>query len=57
LEFYHIIARILSVVFMLGVAGCLITIPIVAVRFAMVLFERESEESPEQTGEEAPAKS
>lgn len=57
MDFYHIVAKILSTVFSLGIAGCMITIPIVAVKFAMVLFEREPDEFSEQNGEDAPAPS
>lgn len=35
----HILIRILMAVFLAGVAGCLLVIPIVAVKFASVLFE------------------
>ncbi|HYG98889.1 MAG TPA: hypothetical protein VD837_07135 [Terriglobales bacterium] len=54
-EFYYFIARILTFIFVIGIAGCAITIPIVAVRFVMVLFEKDTEESPEATGEAPPA--
>lgn len=51
---YHI-ARVLSIVFIIGVAGCAIAIPIVAVKFGMVLFEKEHEELGDETPEDTPA--
>lgn len=51
---FHI-ARVLSVVFIIGIAGCAIAIPIVAVKFAMVLFEKDPEEPGDRTSQESPA--
>lgn len=39
----HFTARVLQIIFLIGVAGCLISIPIIAVKFASVLFERGDE--------------
>ena len=36
--------RILTLVFMIGVAGCLVTIPLAAYKFFSVLFEKDSDE-------------
>jgi len=36
--------RFLTLVFMIGVAGCLVTIPLAAYKFFSVLFEKDSDE-------------
>jgi hypothetical protein len=41
--FFHALARIMTVTFALGVAGCLVTIPIVAWKFFSVLLEKDAE--------------
>jgi hypothetical protein len=43
----HITAHVLQTIFMVGVAGCLISIPIIAIKFASVLFERDRPEGGE----------
>jgi len=42
--FFHILARVMTVLFALGVAGCLVTIPIVAWKFFSVLLEKDESE-------------
>jgi len=36
--------RFLTLVFMIGVAGCLVTIPLAAYKFFSVLFEKDADE-------------
>ncbi len=43
----HFTAHVLQIIFVIGVAGCLISIPIIAVKFASVLFERDHAEEDE----------
>jgi hypothetical protein len=50
----HILVRILTILFGIGVVGCLITIPIVAWKFFSVLLEKGDSET---TGESSAAKS
>jgi hypothetical protein len=38
---FHITAHVLTIIFMVGVAGCAIAIPIIAWKFASVLFEKD----------------
>jgi hypothetical protein len=42
--FYHILSKTLTVLFAVGVAGCFITIPIVAWKFFSVLLEKDEPE-------------
>jgi hypothetical protein len=41
---FHVLARILTVLFGLGVAGCVVAIPIVAWKFFSVLLEKDESE-------------
>lgn len=43
----HITAHVLQIIFMVGVAGCLISIPVIAIKFASVLFERDEPDNGE----------
>ncbi len=47
---FHVLVHALTLLFLLGVVGCLVAIPVVAVKFASVLFEKdtEAEASPDQ---------
>lgn len=49
-QWLNLITRVLQIVFAIGVAGCFITIPIVAVKFASVLFEKSNEEEENSGG-------
>jgi hypothetical protein len=40
-----ITARALEIVFLIGVTGCALAIPIIAWKFASVLFERNADEA------------
>jgi hypothetical protein len=42
--FFHILAKVMTVLFALGVGGCLVTIPIVAWKFFSVLLEKDDSE-------------
>jgi hypothetical protein len=42
--FLHILVKLLTALFAIGVAGCLITIPIVAWKFFSVLLEKDETE-------------
>jgi hypothetical protein len=42
--FFHILAKVMTVLFALGVGGCLVTIPIVAWKFFSVLLEKDDAE-------------
>jgi hypothetical protein len=42
----HILAIVLTVVFVIGVAGCALVIPIAAIKFFAVLFEKDASEEP-----------
>jgi hypothetical protein len=48
---FHILARILTVLFGIGVAGCVVAIPIVAWKFFSVLLEKDE---PEHVAESTP---
>ena len=48
MDFLHILVKVLTVLFAIGVAGCLVTIPIVAWKFFSVLLEKDE---PENGGE------
>jgi hypothetical protein len=41
---HHALIHVLMAIFAIGVGGCLIAIPVVAIKFAAVLFERDPEE-------------
>jgi hypothetical protein len=41
----HLTVRLLQTIFVVGAVGCLISIPIIAVKFASVLFERNDEDA------------
>jgi hypothetical protein len=41
----HIAAHTLTILFLIGVAGCLVSIPLIAIKFASVLFEKDEEEA------------
>ncbi len=49
----HVLVHIVMLLFMVGVAGCLLVIPVVAVKFAAVLFEK-TPEAEGSGGEEQP---
>ena len=51
MDFLHILVKILTVLFAIGVAGCMVTIPIVAWKFFSVLLEKDEPEN----GAETPA--
>jgi hypothetical protein len=42
--FLQLLARTLSVVFVIGMVGCCVVIPLTAFRLLMALFERDSED-------------
>jgi hypothetical protein len=44
MDAFQILAKILTALFALGVAGCLVTIPIVAWKFFSVLLEKDAPE-------------
>jgi len=44
---WTVIARLLEALFLIGVAGCLITIPLVAWKMFSVLFERDTDPAEE----------
>ena len=48
----HLLVQVLMAVFSIGVAGCLFVVPIVAYKFASVLFtpEDKATSSPEEPG-------
>jgi hypothetical protein len=46
----HFTAQVLQTVFLVGAVGCSISIPIIAVKFASVLFEKDGDEG-EETSE------
>lgn len=50
--FFHILVVVLTVVFIVGVIGCLLVIPNVAAKFLAVLFEHDPE--PEPNGKNSP---
>lgn len=41
---FHLMARLLTVIFVIGVAGCAIVIPMAAWKFLSVLFEKDVDE-------------
>ncbi len=43
----HITARTLQTLFLVGAAGCMLSIPIIAVKFASVLFEKDNDQTEE----------
>lgn len=43
----HITAHTLQTLFLIGAAGCMISIPIIAVKFAAVLFEKDDDQNEE----------
>jgi hypothetical protein len=43
--FFHVLAKLLQALFVVGVAGCLITVPVVALKFASVLWEKDEDET------------
>lgn len=45
----HITAHALTILFLIGAIGCLISIPIIAVKFAAVLFEKDTGEDEEES--------
>jgi hypothetical protein len=45
MDFLHILVKVLTVLFAIGVAGCAVTIPIVAWKFFSVLFEKDASEN------------
>ena len=51
MDLLHILVKVLTVLFLIGVAGCLVTIPIVAWKFFSVLLEKDETEN----GAETPA--
>jgi len=51
-----ILLQILQGMFYIGVAGCALTIPVVAIKFFSVLFEKEPDERPNQEFEALPRK-
>ena len=51
MDLHHILVKVLTVLFLIGVAGCLVTIPIVAWKFFSVLLEKDDAEN----GAETPA--
>lgn len=46
MQWFHIIAWPLMILFAIGVIGCAITIPLAAIKFFAVLFEKDE---PEET--------
>ena len=48
--FLHLLVKALTVLFAIGVGGCLVTIPVVAWKFFSVLLEKDETDS---TGEAA----
>ena len=50
--FFHILAKGLEILFALGVVGCLLTVPVVAFKFASVLWEKDEDELHGHTTEE-----
>ncbi len=44
--FHHSVVHILMAIFLIGAAGCLLVIPVVALKFLSVLFEHKHEEHP-----------
>jgi hypothetical protein len=50
----HVTAHVLQTIFLIGAVGCMISIPIIAVKFASVLFERKHEEPEKPAPPSAP---
>jgi hypothetical protein len=50
--FFHVLSKVLTWLFAIGVGGCLITIPIVAWKFFSVLLEKDDVEP---AADDAPA--
>ncbi|MFB3813555.1 MAG: hypothetical protein ACE14L_05540 [Terriglobales bacterium] len=48
----HTLAQIIIAVFVIGVAGCAIAIPVIAYRFISVLFEKDKEEEKKPPAQE-----
>ncbi len=45
----HLVIRFVEIAFLIGVAGCLVTIPSAAWAYCSVLFEKDQEEQPPET--------
>jgi hypothetical protein len=43
-SYLHLTVHVLQVLFVIGVAGCVISVPIIAVKFASVLFEKDHQD-------------
>jgi hypothetical protein len=52
--FFHALARVMTVIFAIGVAGCMLTIPIVAWKFFSVLLEKDAEHPEEPRPQSTP---
>lgn len=46
MDAHHVLAMVLTVIFVIGVAGCALAIPISALKFFAVLLEKDQDEHP-----------